>query len=82
MSSPSKCSPKVPKKIGVLHINNVLSDIYGSGSAAQQQETIPLQQKLIVCSLLLMLKQGKMKEVPAGKVSLFEFILNIKLHVT
>ncbi|XP_045179297.2 cell division control protein 6 homolog isoform X2 [Mercenaria mercenaria] len=67
-SSPSKRSPQVPKKISVVHINNVLSDVYGSGSAAQQQETIPLQQKLIACSLLLMLKQGKMKEVPAGKL--------------
>jgi len=43
--------------------------VYGSGAAAHQQETIPLQQKLVVCSLLLMLKQGKMKEVVAGKVS-------------
>ena len=62
-------SQTVPKKIGVIHINNVLSDVYGSGAAAQQQETIPLQQKLAVCSLLLLLKQGKMKEVPAGKVT-------------
>ncbi|KAL4217460.1 AAA ATPase [Mactra antiquata] len=66
--SPIKTSPKVPKKISVLHINNVLSDVYGSGAAAQQQETIPLQQKLIICSLLLLLKQGKMKEVTAGKL--------------
>lgn len=58
----------------MLHINNVLADVYGSGAAAQQQETIPLQQKLIVCSLLLLLKQGKMKEVTAGKVTHFTLV--------
>ncbi|XP_052234424.1 cell division control protein 6 homolog [Dreissena polymorpha] len=67
--SPRKLSPpKVPQKIGVAHINNVLSMVYGSGAAAQQQETIPLQQKLVVCSLLLLLKQGKVKEVTTGKL--------------
>ena len=66
-NSPKK-SPEVPKKISVAHINKVLSDVYGSGTAASQQETIPLQQKLVMCSLLLMLKQGKMKEVTVGKV--------------
>ena len=65
--SPEK-SPEIPKKISVVHINKVLSDVYGSGSAASQQETIPLQQKLVMCSLLLLLKQGKLKEVTVGKV--------------
>ena len=68
-NSPKKSSADVPKKISVVHINKVLSDVYGSGSAASQQETIPLQQKLVMCSLLLMLKQGKLKEVTVGKVS-------------
>ena len=68
-NSPKKSLADVPKKISVVHINKVLSDVYGSGSAASQQETIPLQQKLVMCSLLLMLKQGKLKEVTVGKVS-------------
>ena len=67
-NSPKKSSSEVPKKIGVVHINKVLADVYGSGAAASQQETIPLQQKLVMCSLLLLLKQGKMKEVTVGKV--------------
>ena len=67
--SPKKSSSGVPKKIGVVHINKVLSEVYGSGAAASQQETIPLQQKLVMCSLMLLLKQGKMKEVTVGKVN-------------
>ncbi|KAK3591690.1 hypothetical protein CHS0354_040618 [Potamilus streckersoni] len=58
----------VPKKITVQHISKVLSDVYGSSSAAQEQETVPLQQKLVVCSLLLLVKEGKFKEVTVGKL--------------
>ncbi|KAL3855230.1 hypothetical protein ACJMK2_014450 [Sinanodonta woodiana] len=56
------------KKITIQHISKVLSDVYGSSSAAQEQETVPLQQKLVVCSLLLFLKEGKVKEVTVGKL--------------
>ena len=57
------------KKIGVVQISKVLSEVYGSSSASNSQESIPLQQKLIVCTLLLMVKLGKLKEVTMGKVS-------------
>ncbi|XP_052080898.1 cell division control protein 6 homolog [Mytilus californianus] len=68
LSSPTKRPPAVPKKIGVVQINKVLSEVYGSSSVSNSQDSIPLQQKLIVCTLLLMVKQGKMKEVTMGKV--------------
>ncbi|CAC5414696.1 CDC6 [Mytilus coruscus] len=67
LSSPTKRPPAVPKKIGVVQINKVLSEVYGSSSVSNSQDSIPLQQKLIVCTLLLMVKQGKMKEVTMGK---------------
>jgi cell division control protein 6 len=69
ISSPTKRPPAVPKKIGVVQINKVLSEVYGSSSTYNGQESIPLQQKLILCTLLLMVKQGKFKEVTMGKVS-------------
>lgn len=56
------------KKIGVMQISKVISEVYGSSSAANSQESIPLQQKLIVCTLLLVVKQGKLKEVTMGKL--------------
>ncbi|KAL5005832.1 hypothetical protein ScPMuIL_016990 [Solemya velum] len=65
--SPTK-SPLVPKKISIVHINKVLSDIYGSSASVSHQDTIPLQQKLVVCTLLVVLKEGKMKEVTLGKL--------------
>lgn len=54
-----------------MQISKVISEVYGSSSAANSQESIPLQQKLIVCTLLLVVKQGKLKEVTMGKVSVF-----------
>ncbi|XP_048778181.2 cell division control protein 6 homolog [Ostrea edulis] len=66
-NSPTKMNPPM-KKIGVMQISKVLSEVYGSSSASNSQDSIPLQQKLIVCTLLLMVKQGKLKEVTLGKL--------------
>ncbi|XP_035661553.1 cell division control protein 6 homolog [Branchiostoma floridae] len=70
--SPRK-SPKtpVPKKVGLSHIASVVSEVYSSrmvASNTNQQQTFPLQQKLVVCTLLLMLKSGKTKEITLGKL--------------
>ncbi|XP_064598385.1 cell division control protein 6 homolog [Liolophura sinensis] len=68
-NSPSK-SPPVPKKIGITHIASVVSEVYDSkmSSAQQERQTIPLQQKLAVCTMLLLSKEGKFKEVTIGKL--------------
>ena len=71
LSSPSK--PKTPavKKVGLLQISNVISEVYGSRitSSSSDSQTFPVQQKLIICTVLLMVKRGKFKEVTLGKVS-------------
>ena len=45
-----------------------MSKVYDSSVQAQQSEGVPLQQKLAVCTLLLHLKTGKIKEITLGKV--------------
>ncbi|KAJ8320013.1 hypothetical protein KUTeg_001600 [Tegillarca granosa] len=65
--SPLKQAPSL-KRIGVMQISKVLSEVYGSSSSTNTQDSIPLQQKLVVCTLLLMVKLGKMKEVTLGKL--------------
>ncbi|XP_048579627.1 cell division control protein 6 homolog isoform X3 [Nematostella vectensis] len=67
LSSPTPTA----KKVSLGHIASVVSDVYGSrimANSSGSQPTIPLQQKLLVCTLLLMLKQGKVKEVILGKL--------------
>ncbi|XP_070569560.1 cell division control protein 6 homolog [Ptychodera flava] len=71
--SPRKSTPKtpVPKKVSLLHISNVISEVYGSrmvSSNNNQQQTFPVQQKLLICTLLLMLKHSKAKEITLGKL--------------
>ncbi|KAI0213396.1 Cell division control protein [Lamellibrachia satsuma] len=64
--SPSKRS--VMPKVGVAHIMKIVNRTYGSVAQTDQQQTFPLQQKLAVCTLLLMLRHGKTKEVAVGKL--------------
>lgn len=67
----SPASP-VPKRVGLLHISRVLSEVFGDrmARAAQgAQDTFPLQQKMLLCSLLLLARHSHAREVTLGKVS-------------
>jgi len=49
-----------------------VAEVYGSRLVAGpgvEQPTIPLQQKLLICTFLLMTKERNTKEVVLGKVS-------------
>ncbi|XP_042528502.1 cell division control protein 6 homolog [Dipodomys spectabilis] len=61
----------VPKRVGLAHIAQVISEVDGNRMAlsrAGTQESLPLQQKILVCSLLLLTRQLKIKEVTLGKL--------------
>ncbi|XP_020661541.3 cell division control protein 6 homolog [Pogona vitticeps] len=62
----------VPKQVGLLHVSRVISDVYGDRMTADNSsggtDSFPLQQKILVCSLLLLAKQQKAKEVTLGKL--------------
>ncbi|CAH2302239.1 cell division control 6 homolog [Pelobates cultripes] len=68
--SPKKAMCPVPKKVSLPHISRVISDVYGDKMVANggSAETFPLQQKLVVCALLLMTQHSKIKEVTLGKL--------------
>ncbi|KAH9498132.1 AAA ATPase [Bulinus truncatus] len=69
-NSPTKKHQTPVKKVSVMHISKVMSEVYGSSvqSANSGDHELPLQQKLAICSLLLLVKSGKFKEVPLGKL--------------
>lgn len=50
----------------------MLSEVYGDRMASHgsnaEAESFPLQQKLLVCCLLLLIRHGKTREVVLGKV--------------
>ncbi|XP_074080077.1 cell division control protein 6 homolog isoform X2 [Macrotis lagotis] len=67
----SSSQSPVPKRVGLTHISQVISDTYGSRMVLSQegaQDCVPLQQKILVCSLLLLTRQLKAKEVTLGKL--------------
>lgn len=60
---------------------SVVNDVYGSsqglGKTSDGGEELPLHQKFAICSLLLILREGKSKDVTVGKVSFLDYFLNI-----
>ncbi|XP_061840315.2 cell division control protein 6 homolog [Nerophis lumbriciformis] len=59
-------------RVSVPQVARVLSEVYGdrmaSHGGAPDGENFPLQQKLLVCCLLLLARGGKSKEVVLGKL--------------
>uniref|UniRef100_A0A1A8GBY1 Cell division control protein n=2 Tax=Nothobranchius korthausae TaxID=1143690 RepID=A0A1A8GBY1_9TELE len=59
-------------RVGLPQVVRVLSEVYGdrmtSPSGESEGESFPLQQKLLVCCLLLLTSKGKGKETHLGKL--------------
>lgn len=69
-SEPST-TPKAASRVSVPQVARVLSEVYGdrmASSSGEDGESFPLQQKLLVCCLLLVIRNGKSKEVQLGKL--------------
>ncbi|XP_057652846.1 cell division control protein 6 homolog [Diorhabda carinulata] len=58
------------KTVDLKQVLNVLNNIYGTSQNLDDKgdESFPLQQKIIVCSLLLMLKKSSNKDITVGKL--------------
>lgn len=57
--------------VSVVQVARVLSEVYGDRMASCENGeggSLPLQQKLLVCCLLLLTYNGKSKEMPLGKL--------------
>ena len=52
-------------RVTIGHVASVVSKVYGGG---RTEEAMPVQQKLAVCSLLLMVRERSTKEVTLSKV--------------
>ncbi|XP_075578965.1 LOW QUALITY PROTEIN: cell division control protein 6 homolog [Pelecanus crispus] len=66
----SPTSP-VPKRVGLLHVSRVISEVFGDRLAAGGRgswDAFPLQQKVLLCSLLLLARHLRAREVTLGKL--------------
>lgn len=61
-----KCSSSVEMK----HVMDVLNNVYGAAQHLNDDsdDSFPLQQKITVCSLVLILKKARNKDVTLGKL--------------
>ncbi|XP_058834777.1 cell division control protein 6 homolog [Topomyia yanbarensis] len=57
-----------PKVVQIKQVVSTLNQVYGSTQNMDEDAAFPLQQKLLICSLLLVLKAGKSKDVTVGKL--------------
>ncbi|XP_025993398.1 cell division control protein 6 homolog isoform X2 [Solenopsis invicta] len=59
----------VDKPVDLKEVVTVLNGVYGgSQNLNEQQDTFPLQQKLLICSLLLILNKGRNKDITVGRL--------------
>ncbi|KAK4808729.1 hypothetical protein QYF61_023197 [Mycteria americana] len=66
----SPASP-VPKRVGLLHVSRVISEVFGDRLVAGGRgapDAFPLQQKVLLCSLLLLTRRLRAREVTLGKL--------------
>ncbi|KAK8722894.1 hypothetical protein OTU49_012108 [Cherax quadricarinatus] len=60
----------VPKVVEIPQVLSIFNEVYGSRvitAVTEAPESFPLQQKVIVCCLLLIIKYGRTKDVTLGK---------------
>jgi len=61
----------IEKPVDLKEVVTVLNGVYGgTQNLDKEQDTFPLQQKLLLCSLLLILNKAKNKHITVGRVSL------------
>lgn len=58
------------KKVDLKHVMGVLNSVYGTSNNLNEDndDSFPLQQKIIVCTLLLILKKARNKDITVGKL--------------
>lgn len=60
---------KQSKMVNINQVLSVLNNVYGTTfNYLDEEDAFPLQQKVILCSLILLLKKGKNKDVTIGRL--------------
>ncbi|XP_053676355.1 cell division control protein 6 homolog [Anopheles nili] len=65
-----KANSSTPATVSIGQVMTVLKQVYSASQTLSNDldEGFPLQQKILICSLMLMLKHGKNKDITVGKL--------------
>ncbi|XP_011695267.1 PREDICTED: cell division control protein 6 homolog isoform X1 [Wasmannia auropunctata] len=67
--SSKKETEAVEKLVDLKEVVTVINKVYGgTQNLNKEQDTFPLQQKLLICSLLLILNKGRNKDITVGRL--------------
>ena len=73
-ASPKKQASVDESSVDLKEVVKVLNGVYGvSQNIDKEESTFPLQQKLLLCSLMLILNKGRNKDVTISKVNIVLF---------
>lgn len=67
-TKPKEVATSPPKAVQIRSVISTLNQVYGTTQTMTDDEAFPLQQKLLVCALLLILKASKNKDITVGKL--------------
>lgn len=57
------------KSVDFKEVRSVLNGVYGGSQNVESEESsFPMQQKVLLCSLMLILNKGRNKDITIGKV--------------
>lgn len=69
--SSKKQTKVIEKPADLKEVVAILNGVYGgTQNLDKEQDTFPLQQKLLLCAMLLILNKGRNKDITIGRVSL------------
>lgn len=62
--------PAKPEKVELKQVMNVLNSVYNTANTLNDEsvDSFPLQEKILICTLLLMLKTTKNKDITVGRL--------------
>lgn len=67
----STAAPVVAEKVEVKQVMQVLNQVYGASQTLgddMDEGTFPLQQKILICTVLMILKRDKNKDITVGRL--------------
>ena len=69
------------KAVGIPHMMRIFNDVSPMTNSNLENSTMPIMQKILLCTILLCNKEMKLKEIILSKVNIIVFLLIDKIFI-